>query len=338
MNRREFLASSAAWTAAPAPPLRIAFLGAGHSHAFEKAKVVRENRDFELVGVWDEDPAVRAQFEQAGVKLLSRDAILSDPSIPVVAVESGVKDHAAHARMALEAGKHVHLEKPPSTDLASFRSLSALAVRKRLRLQMGYMWRYHPGINAAVEAARKGWLGDVFLVRGTINTFIPRERRSEFAMFRGGQMFELGCHLIDPMVRLLGLPRGVTPFLRKHGGVRDALADNTAAVFDYGRALGIVSSSALEPGANRHRAFEIFGSNGAAVVRPLEPPQLEIDLEKAAGPYVAGIQKPKLAPFRRYVADFAELAEAIRTDRPLAITPEEDLIVHEALLLASQMR
>ena len=338
MNRREFLASSAAWAAAPTSPLRIAFLGAGHSHAFEKSKVVRENKEFELAGIWDEDPAVRAQFEQAGVKLLSRDAILGDTSIAVVAVESAVKDHAAYAQIALDAGKHVHLEKPPSTDLASFRSLSELARRKHLRLQMGYMWRYHPGINAALEAARNGWLGDVFLVRGAINTFIARERRPEFAMFRGGQMFELGCHLIDPMVRLLGLPRAVTPFLRKHGGVDDGLADNTAAVFDYGRALGIISSSTLQPGANRHRAFEIFGSNGGAVVRPLEPPQLEIDLEKAAGPYVAGPQKPKMPPFRRYTADFAELAESVRTGRPLAFTPEEDLRVHEILLAASEMR
>ncbi len=338
MERRHFLASSAAWAAAPSSPIRIAFLGAGHSHAFEKSRIVRENTDFELAGFWDDDPAVRSQFEQAGVKFLSRDRILGDRSIAVVAVESAVKDHAALARMALEAGKHVHLEKPPSADLDSFRSLSALAARKGLRLQMGYMWRYHPAINAALEAARNGWLGDVFLVRGAINTLIAPERRAEFALFRGGQMFELGCHLIDPMVRLLGMPRAITPFLRTHGGIKDALADNTAATFDFERALGIVSSSTLQPGANRHRAFEIFGSNGSAVVRPLEPPQLEIWLEKAAGPYVAGPQRPKLPPFRRYVADFADLAESIRTGRPLAISPEEDLKVHEALLAASDMR
>jgi predicted dehydrogenase len=338
VDRRQFLASPAALAAAPASRLRIAFLGAAHSHAFEKSKVVRENKDFELAGIWDEDPAVRAQFEQAGVKLLSRDAILGDSSIEVVAVESEVKRHAALARLALEAGKHVHLEKPPSAELDSFRSLSALAERKRLRLQMGYMWRHHPGINAALEAARSGWLGDVFLVRAAINTYIAPGRRQEFAPFRGGQMFELGCHLIDPMVRLLGRPRAVTPFLRTHGESKDALADNTVAVFDYPRALGIVSSSALQPGANRHRAFEIFGSNGSAVVRPLEPPLIEIYLEKAAGPYIAGPQRPGLRPFRRYVEDFGELAESIRAGRPLATSPREDLMVHEALLMASGMR
>jgi predicted dehydrogenase len=102
--------------------------------------------------------------------------------------------------------------------------------------------------------------------------------------------------------------------------------------------MGIVSSSALQPSAFPHRAFEVFGSNGTAVLRPIEPGTLlSIDLVKAAGPYTAGAQQVKFAPFRRYVADFDELGEAVRLSRPLAVTPEEDLKVHEALLRASGM-
>lgn len=95
-------------------------------------------------------------------------------------------------------------------------------------------------------------------------------------------MFELGCHLIDPLVRLMGEPARVTPILQKASA--DALADNTVAIFEYLRALGIVTCSALHPGGTRRRAFEIFGSNGSAVLRPIEPPTLSIDLQDAAGP------------------------------------------------------
>ena len=340
MNRRIFLSSALAAplaTQAAAPRIKIAFLGVSHSHASEKVKVVRENPSLELVGLWEEDAKLHEPYQKSGVPILPREQLLNDRSIQVMAVESGVKAHAEHARLALEAGKHIHLEKPPADNLKEFRALVALARQKRLLMQMGYMWRYHPGINMALEAARQGWLGDVYLVRGTMNTLIGADRRPEWALFHGGQMFEQGCHLIDPMVRLLGRPQKVTPILRRHGAFNDNLADNTVAVFEYPRALGFIMSSVLQPGATQHRAFEIFGSNGNAVVRPIEPPILQIDLAKPAGPYQAKTQTVQLAPFRRYVGDFAELAEAVRLKRPLAVTPEEDLLVQETLLRASEM-
>ncbi len=340
MNRRKFLSTSlAASTAAGAPSrIRVGFLGASHSHAADKIRIARESADWELAGIWEPDPVLRTQFAKQGLRLVEREALLGDPGIPVIAVESEVKPHAEYARLALEAGKHVHLEKPPAVNMADMRALVELAGRKRLLLQMGYMWRYHPGINAALDAARKGWLGDVYLVRGTMNTLIGADRRPEWALFHGGQMFEQGAHLIDPLVRLLGRSQKVTHFLRHHGAFADNLFDNTVAVFDYQRAMGIICSAVLQPGATAHRTFEILGSNGTAVVRPIEqPPTLRIDLAKAAGPYQAGAQEVSLGPFRRYSGDFVELAEAVRGARPLAITPQEDLLVQEALLRASDM-
>lgn len=318
-------------------PLRIAFLGGSHSHAGGKLKVVQNSPLYELAGMWEPDSDLRARYEKAGVRMLSLDALLGDKSIEVIAVESAVRDHAAHGRLALEAGKHIHLEKPPALDVESFRSLLALAEQKRLVMQMGYMWRYHPGINAALGAAREGRLGEVYLVRGLINTLIEPERRPELAQFRGGQLFELGCHLIDPMVRLLGRPERVIPVLKHHGRHSDHLADNTVAVFEFPGALGVISSATLQPGAGRHRAFEIFGTNGTAVVRPVEPPSLAIDLAEAAGPYKAGPQSVPMPRYERYVDDFVELAAAVRGEKALGVTPAEDLLVQEALVRASGM-
>ena len=335
MNRRVFLSSTLAAPLAGAGRIRIAFLGASHAHAAAKLDVVRENPAFELAGIVEPDPALRARFERSGVRLLTREQALSDATIRVVAVESDVKDHVADARAALEAGKHLHLEKPPAAGMKGCREVFSIAARRRLLVQPGYMWRYHPGINAALDAARKGWLGDVFMVRGTIGTLIPAAQRAELARYRGGQMFELGCHLIDPMVRLLGRPAKITPVLQKLG--TDGLADNATAVFEFPRALGAITTSSVHAGANRHRAFEIFGSNGSAVLRPIEPAALHIDLVKPAGPYKAGIQAVELAPFSRYVADFTELAEAVRAGSPLPITAGEELRVQEALLGASAM-
>jgi len=339
MRRRSFLLSSLAVSlrAQTSGGIRIGFLGGSHSHAEGKLKVIRNNPAYTLAGIHETDPALRARFEKAGLRLLSLDELLDDKSIVAIAVESGVPDHARHARLALRAGKHVHVEKPPAIDVESFRELLGLAAEKRLVLQMGYMWRHHPGINTALEAARKGWLGEIYLVRGIINTLLPADRRPELAAFHGGQMFELGPHLIDPMIRLLGRPDRVTPLLKKQGSYADHLKDNTVAVFEFPRALGIISSATLQPGAGQHRAFEILGTNGTAVVRPIEPPVLAIDLAKAAGPHAAGMNKVPLPSYTRYIDDFIEFAAAVRGEKPLAVSPEEDLLVQEALVRASEM-
>ena len=339
MIRRLFLQSLAGATLAaqPAARIRIAFLGGSHSHAEAKVKVVMTSPDYELAGLWEEDSKAREGYERAGVRMLSRDQILDDKSIQVIAVESEVAEHGPHARAAVEAGKHVHIEKPPALDVGSFRSLLDLAEQKRLHVQVGYMWRHHPGINKALEAARRGWLGDVYLVRGTMNTLIPADRRPEWAKFRGGQMFEQGPHMIDPIVRLLGRPERVTSVLKKSGDYNDSLADNTVAVLEYGRALGIVMCSTLQPNAFRHRTFEILGTKGTAAVRPIEPAALEIDLAEAAGPYQARLQKVKLPPYERYVDDFKEMASAVRGEKPLSVSPRENLLVQETLIRASQM-
>jgi predicted dehydrogenase len=263
---------------------------------------------------------------------LSQEELLSRSQ--VVAVESPVQDHARHAKLALSAGKHVHLEKPPADTLEAFGELVALARQKNVLLQMGYMWRYHPGINAALEAARRGWLGEVYLARGTINTQLSAEQRSPEARFPGGTMLELGSHLIDVLARLMGRATKITSVLKSQGLFPDHLADNTLAIFEFPKALGIITSSTLQPRAGRYRTFEIQGTQGTAVVNPIEPPGLVIDMAKPAGPYRAGATTVLMPRYSRYVPDFADLAATIRDGKKLAISPEVDLLVQETLMRA----
>lgn len=341
MTRRNFVAAATTSLAAapPADPkrIRIAFVGLNHSHAEDKVKICRTSPDWEFVGAWEPDEKVAAPFRQAGVPFVDKAKILADATIPIVAIESEVKPHAKYALEALEAGKHLHLEKPPSDNMADMRRIVDLARKKKRIVQMGYMWRHHPGMNKVIEAARQGWLGDIYLVRGQMNTLIT-DRRWEWALFHGGQMYEQGGHLIDPLVRMMGRPNKISHFLRHHGKYKDNLLDNTAAVFEYPGALAIINSSVLQPGATGHRMFEAQGSNGIALLRPIEgPPRLEIELVKAAGPYKAGKNVIELPPFQRYVGDFVELARSFRTGAPLSVSLDQDLEVQEALLRASDM-
>ena len=130
MNSRRRLFAAAivpALLKAASPPIRIALLGGVHSHGLGKAQVLLNNPSFQLVGIHEPDPAILAKFTRLGIASKSKEEILSDPSIRAVAVESHVRDHQAMAIEALEAGKHTHVDKPPSYDMAGLRRMVELA-------------------------------------------------------------------------------------------------------------------------------------------------------------------------------------------------------------------
>lgn len=347
-DRREFLSLSLAASALPKSgllaqsaavakprPLKIGFLGGAHSHGLGKVRVLQESpADWEIIGVLEESEAVLAAYAKAGVKPIAEEELLAEAD--VIAVESDVKDHYRHAKQALEAEKHVHLEKPPSMTLEEFQEIVAIAASKKRVVQMGYMWRHNPGINAALAAARNGWLGDIYLVKAEINKFQDATARLTND-FPGGTMFELGCHVVDPVVRLLGRPPRVDTYLKHSGPFADKIRDNTIVVFDYPKITAIVGSAILHPTGGAHRHLHIYGSNGTALVKPLDRPKMELELKAAAGPYKRGKQTVEFPPYRRYVGEFEELAAAVRAGKPLPISPETDLLVHETLLRACEV-
>ena len=339
MDRRVFLSLAAAGVAEAfqKAPVGIGFLGLTHSHAESKLAVVRAYPELRLVGICESDPKVAAKLRQQGIRLMGREELLNSAEIQVIAVESPVRSHAADGLAVIEAGKHLHLEKAPADNMAAFQKVVSTARSKGLVLQVGYMWRYNPGIVKALEAAGNGWLGSVYRVRANIGNQLEASRRPEWGEFSGGVMFELGCHLIDPMVRLMGRPRKVTSTLHTDGAFTDTLRDNTVAILEWDKAIGTVQSSTLELASSKHRAFEIEGASGRVLVEPVEQPSLTVELTKAAGSYQAGTQKVEFPPYKRFEDDMKDLVAAVRGEGKLRTTYDEDLLVQEALLRSSGM-
>lgn len=343
VSRREFVRVAAlaagcgvvdSAVAADARRIPVGFLGTGYSHFREKHRLLRQSAEFEVVGLCEEDDAVRARGP-ADAPWVTAEELFRRAQ--VVVVESAVRHHARDARRALEAGCHVHVEKPPAASLRDFQELLRVADQRRRLLQIGYMWRYNPGLNAVLEAARSGWLGEVFLVRAVINTVGDAAQRREWAEFSGGILFELGCHLLDPIVRLMGPPRRVESVLGQTRPGPDALVDHTALLLEFDRAVAMLSCAAVQPGAGARRGFEVQGTNGVARVQPLEPPKVELDLTQAAGPHPAGRSEIVVPPYQRYVDEFKALAAAIREGTPLPVTPAVEERIQSVLMQACRM-
>jgi predicted dehydrogenase len=149
-------------------------------------------------------------------------------------------------------------------------------------------------------------------------------------------MFELGCHVIDSVVRVLGKPEKVTPFVRRTHSQTDSLADNQLAVLEYPGATATVRSAVIEPDGGQRRQFIVCGEDGVIEIRPLEPPRMSLFLNQARGNYPKGQQVIALPkPAGRYDGEFLDLAAIVRGEKAADFTPEHDLAVHETILLAS---
>jgi len=347
-DRREFLRYAAAAAAAPLARavgpdiIRVGLLGSQHSHLEGKLQAMKNSpADYQVVSICEPDAAARARGEKnpafAGLRWVHEQELLADPSLHLIVVECKIWEALPWGRKVIAAGKHLHLEKPPGNEWAPFREMVEEARRKKLLLQTGYMWRWHEGMNAAIEAARKGWLGEVYMMRGSINADRTREARVLEAKYKGGGFFELGGHLIDRVVELWGRPKKITSILRHHTSIDDSLADSNVAVLEYGKSLAVITQAPSMYGSDEHRSFELLGTDGSVIVQPAESrhPKMKVGLRKAQGPYKAGWQEITLAPQPRFIGDFKELARAIKSGQPLKLSYDHELTVHETLLRAA---
>jgi len=243
-------------------------------------------------------------------------------------------------RRCIEAGWHLHLDKPAGADLAGFVALQRSAAHSNRVLQLGYMLRHHPAIRFCFEAQRAGWLGEIFAVSGDKGKAVGAQRRPWLAEHYGGSMMLLGCHLLDVTVGLLGRPPQHTSHRRQTFPDRDGLFDHEVAVLEYPRCIATLRSMLVEVGGEERRQFVVCGTNGTIEILPLEPARLRLCLEKPAGNFRAGWQNVDLPmPAGRYgdmLADFAGMIAGRPAEVPLFNAAHDALTLEVLLAVAAQ--
>ena len=320
--------------------IRIGQIGTAHAHASGKMETMRASADFEVVGIVEPDERRRVALAESktygGIPVMAEEEMLNAPGLQAVAVETDVKNLVPTAARCIAAGKHIHLDKPAGESLPALRRLLDEATARKLTVQMGYMLRYNPAFLIARRLVREGALGDVFSIEAAMGKIQGDAERHALAAYRGGAMFELGCHVIDSVVAILGRPEKVTPHSRSSSPLKDGFPDNQTAVLEYPNAIVTVRSVLVEWDGGARRQFVVCGTKGTMEIRPIEHPEARLTLDKAHGEYKAGRQTLTFPKGRgRYDGDFDDLAKVIRGEKALAFTPAHDLAVHETILLAS---
>jgi predicted dehydrogenase len=138
--------------------------------------------------------------------------MLEDKDIELVVINTPDSTHYEYARMALEAGKHVIVEKPFTTSYTQAEELIALAGSKNLMLSVYQNRRWDADFLTVKEIICKGLLGRLVEFESTFaryRNFIKPDTWKETGSAGGGLTYNLGSHLIDQAVQLFGLPEAV---------------------------------------------------------------------------------------------------------------------------------
>jgi predicted dehydrogenase len=127
----------------------------------------------------------------------SFDDLIADPEVDAIVVATPVPTHAPLAKRALEAGKHVFIEKPMAMNAAEAEELVEVAAERDLALMPGHLLIYHPGVRKLKELVDSGELGDVLCVYGNRQN-LGKIRKDENALW------SLGVHDLSVILYLLG--------------------------------------------------------------------------------------------------------------------------------------
>jgi hypothetical protein len=153
-----------------------------------------------LAGICDPDRASAERLANASSsRVVDWTALLDDSAIEGVAIAAPAALHFQLARQALEAGKHVFVEKPLALEVAEAEKLCDIAARAGKRLMVGHLLQYHPAFLKLKELVSQGTLGRLqYIYSNRLNLGKIRREEDIQIMFPGryNDILEAGRHYL----------------------------------------------------------------------------------------------------------------------------------------------
>jgi predicted dehydrogenase len=246
-------------------PVRLAVLGCGRA-AVLAARALRHVGGVSCAYA-SRDPRRAARFARAlrGRAFGSYEDALSAPDVDAVLVATPPASHFELAMRALNAGKSVVLEKPPTLRSSELDALGSAARLLGRHVMVAENYYYKPLARALRELIGAGAVGDVLLVHVNALKAQPAAGwRSDPELAGGGALFEGGIHWVDLLANLGPRVERVEGFLPGVNGT-PAVDRSVLAVFRYSTgAIGTLSYSWETPSALRGlRLSRVYGREGS---------------------------------------------------------------------------
>lgn len=265
----------------------VAVVGCGgiaHSHAWALS-VMPEAR---LVAVVDIDEGRARDFAQryrADAHLTDIDQALRRDDIEGIVITTANDQHAPLAIRALDAGKHVLVQKPMAMTLAEADRMVAAADRSGKTLMVSFFEFFHPAFKRAREIIDQGSIGDIFLFKAIMAWNMRNTSTWRFnpAVAGGGILMDGHVHHVALFNWLLNSPQIESVYSEIGTLASDAEVEDTGVTLIRTKAAiaEISGSNRLqEPNAQNGRFYkevvEIFGTKGTIHVHPTQRPSLRV--------------------------------------------------------------
>lgn len=327
--------------------LKAIQIGCGHDHAFASIRCLKSlNEIFDLVGYvkFDSEEEVfnanRSSYD--GVECMTLEQAFAIPDLKVAIIETDDLYLTKYAKIALERGLAVQMDKPGGQNADEFNEMMDYAKANGLVLHLGYMYRYNPALIKALEIVKSGELGEVYSVESQMSCYLSEKKRAWLKNFRGGMTNFLGCHLIDFILRLQGVPQEIIPLntvSREDLGGEDV----GFVVFKYPHAISFAKCNCMETGGPMRRKIVITGEKGSIEINPTEYPKagfgdnIFTDIRIAYSKNDFWNCRPQaitFGPYDRYQTMFTEFANIVRGEIENPYSYEYEKTLHDLLIKA----
>ncbi|MCU1419839.1 MAG: oxidoreductase [Homoserinimonas sp.] len=236
--------------------LRWGIMGTGGIAHLQTSDLV--SNGFTVTAVGSRSQASAAAFAQEfGIPNIhaSYQALVEDPEVDIVYVSTPHPFHASGAKLALQAGKHVLLEKPFTVNAREAREVAELAAENELVVLEAMWTRFLPHVQRIREIIAAGALGEVRTLIADHNQLLPSDpqhRINNWAL-AGGALLDLGIYPVSFAHHLFGAPNEIK-------------AVGTLSATGVDRQTAILLSFAEGQQAVLHTALDARGPNTADII------------------------------------------------------------------------
>lgn len=307
----------------PDMPIRTAVLGYGLAGKVFHCPFVSAVPGLELTAIVQRTGDTAAQRYPNARILRSVDEAFADPSLDLIVVGTPNHTHFEMARRALEANKHVVVDKPFTSTSAQARTLLDLA-RERGRIIAPYHnRRFDNDFRTVQKVLAEGSLGRVVQVISHMDRYRPMQRPNTWKEKGGlttGILFDLGPHLVDMAVALFGTPARITASVR-HERETTEIDDAIDIVLEYDATSRFgahplrFSCHTTMLGADPAARFRVHGTHGSYTKFGLDPQEPD-SLAGAAPPPVGSSEPWGVEP----ESSWGTLTLGVERSEPIRIT------------------
>jgi len=329
--------------------LRVGLIGYGLAGRFLHAPLI-VRAGLEITAIASSRPEAGSDFPNAAV-VSSLQALLARTDVDLAVVVTPDHLHAPHTRMALEAGKHVVVDKPFAPTSGEALALIELAARRERMLTVYQNRRWDADFLTLRTLIAEDALGDIGLYVARWDRYRPNARNTWHDAHMQGELFGLGPHLVDQALTLFGAPDWLSADVYNQRGVA-GLNDGFEILMGKGRLRISLGVNLL--GADETRSLRVHGARASFVKtgldpqeawlrarKPIDAPDFGADAEKDFGVLTEGATHAvRIIPSQRgrWLSFYEGVRAALEAGAPPPVDPRDaarNIAILEAALESS---